>query len=57
MSEEKLYNLLQLDTTGWNVGNKENDVNLTKEECDLRLNFYLSQGVSPDRLKASRYIP
>ena len=57
MSEEKRYNLLQLDTTGWNIIHNVDDVNLTREECDARIEFYLSQGISPDRLKAGRYIP
>ena len=57
MTDEKRYNLLQLDTTGWNIIHNVDDVNLTREECDLRLEFYLKQGISPERLKASRYIP
>ena len=57
MTDEKRYTLLQLDTTGWNILHDVNDVNLTKEECDARLKYYLHEGVAPERLKASRYIP
>tara|TARA_B100001109_G_scaffold165549_1_gene134845 strand:+ start:435 stop:608 length:174 start_codon:yes stop_codon:yes gene_type:complete len=57
MSEEKRYNLMQLDTTGWNIINNQDDVNLTREECDVRIKYYLDQGIAPERLKASRYIP
>ena len=57
MTDEKRYTLLQLDTTGWNIFHDVDDVNLTKEECDARLEYYLNEGVAPERLKASRYIP
>ena len=33
------------------------DVNLTREECNGRIRWYLDQGISPDRLKAGVYIP
>ena len=56
MSDEKRYNLMQLDTTGWNIINNQDDVNLTKEQCDIRIEYYLNQGIAPERLKASRYI-
>ena len=55
MSDEKRYNLMQLDTTGWNIINNQDDVNLTKEQCDIRIEYYLNQGIAPERLKASRY--
>ena len=57
MTDEKRYTLLQLDTTGWNILHDVDDVNLSKEECDARLKYYLHEGVAPERLKASRYIP
>ena len=57
MTDEKRYTLLQLDTTGWNLLHDVDDVNLTKEECDALLEYYLNEGVEPERLKASRYIP
>ena len=57
MTEERKYKVLQLDTTGWVVPDDRVDVNLTREQCNARLRWYLDQGISPDRLKAGVYIP
>ena len=58
MTEEtRRYKILQLDTTGWVVPDDRVDVNLTREECNGRIRWYLDQGISPDRLKAGLYIP
>ena len=58
MTEEtRRYKVLQLDTTGWEVPDDKVDVNLTREECNGRIRWYLDQGISPDRLKAGLYIP
>ena len=58
MTEEtRRYKVLQLDTTGWEVPDDRVDVNLTREQCNARLRWYLDQGISPDRLKAGVYIP
>ena len=57
MTEERKYKVLQLDTTGWVVPDDRVDVNLTREECNARLRWYLDQGISPDRIKAGLYIP
>ena len=57
MTEERKYKVLQLDTTGWVVPDDRVDVNLTREQCNARLRWYLDQGISPDRLKAGLYIP
>ena len=47
------YELLTLQTTGWQLADEES-TNLTKEECDLKLNQYLGDGVAPDRIKIRR---
>ena len=58
MTEEtRRYKVLQLDTTGWEVPDDRVDINLTREECNSRIRWYLDQGISPDRLKAGVYIP
>ena len=58
MTEEtRRYKVLQLDTTGWEVPDDRVDLNLTREECNDRIRWYLDQGISPDRLKAGVYIP
>ena len=57
MTEERKYKVLQLDTTGWVVPDDRVDTNLTREECNSRLRWYLDQGISPDRIKAGVYIP
>ena len=58
MTEEtRRYKILQLDTTGWVVPDDRVDVNLTREQCNARLRWYLDQGISPDRIKAGIYIP
>tara|TARA_E500000081_G_scaffold144422_1_gene165189 strand:- start:431 stop:607 length:177 start_codon:yes stop_codon:yes gene_type:complete len=57
MTEERKYKVLQLDTTGWVVPDDRVDANLTREECNSRLRWYLDQGISPDRIKAGVYIP
>ena len=58
MTEEtRRYKILQLDTTGWVVPDDRVDVNLTREQCNARLRWYLDQGISPDRIKAGLYIP
>ncbi len=57
MTEERKYKVLQLDTTGWVVPDDRVDVNLTREQCNARLRWYLDQGISPDRIKAGIYIP
>ena len=48
MTEQKLYKILQLFTEGWEV----TDANLTKENCSLRLQQYLADGINPSYLKA-----
>ena len=48
---DKLYTILELSTNGWHPISKE-DVQLTKDRCDERLQHHLDDGVPIDRLKA-----
>jgi len=48
---EKLYRIEELCTDGWALIERE-DQGLTKEEATKRLNAYLSDGYSPQRLRA-----
>ena len=51
MSEEKRWKIVELSTNGWTVIDP-NSTNLTKEECDKKLEVYLQQGIAPNRLQA-----
>jgi hypothetical protein len=48
---EKLYRIEGFSTTGWGPM-AETDFKLTKEQAKQRLEHYLSEGISPDRLRA-----
>ncbi len=50
---ENLYQIQELTTTGWTLIEEEAK-GLTREQCDLMLNNYLSLGYSPNRLRAVR---
>ena len=47
MTEERFYKIEQAFTTGWEVIAE----NLTKEECKVKLDEYLAEGISPDYLR------
>ena len=47
----QLYLIQELTTTGWELI-EEDARQLTKEQCDERLNYYLSAGYPPNRLRA-----
>lgn len=49
--ENILYRIEELYTTGWELID-EDSRGLTKEQCDAKLNYWLSQGVSPSNLRA-----
>ena len=49
---EVRYNVVELGTPGWCVNDPKQDVGLDKEGARARLNFYMSEGISPDRLRA-----
>ena len=49
---EVRYRVVELGTSGWCVNDPKRDVGLDKEQARARLNFYLEEGISPDRLRA-----
>ena len=49
----KLYQLLELQTTGWEQID-ESATNMTKEQCDAKIQDYIGNGVPPNRLKVNR---
>ena len=52
MTEQKLYKVLRLVTTGWELAD-ERAQNLTKEQCDAVLeNLVQMEGIAPSNLKA-----
>ena len=51
MSEEKRWKIVELSTNGWTVIDPTS-TNLTKEECDKKLEVYLQQGIAPNILQA-----
>lgn len=48
---KQMYLIQELTTTGWELI-EEDARQLTKEQCDERLNYYLSAGYPPNRLRA-----
>ena len=46
------YKLVELGTSGRCVNDPHQDQGLDKEQARARLNFYMSEGISPDRLRA-----
>ena len=44
------YKIIEQDTTGWSVIPEAQ--NLTKDECDVKLNEYVRLGANPNSLKA-----
>ena len=49
---EQLYNVCELATNGWDMIDKRVDHHLTKEQANSRLEHYIGEGYSPDRLRA-----
>ena len=50
--ENVKYRVVELGTSGWCVNDPKQDVGLDKEQARERLNFYMNEGISPDRLRA-----
>ena len=50
--EKVKYRVVELGTSGWCVNDPKQDVGLDKEQARERLNFYMNEGISPDRLRA-----
>ena len=51
--DTKRYKLLELMTEGWGQIDPEAD-NMTKEQCDSKIQDYIGNGVPPNRLKVNR---
>ena len=49
----KLNQILEQQTDGWNLPDDTSD-NLTKEQCDKKLEELYGAGISPARLKVRR---
>ena len=50
--EDTKYKVVELGTSGWCVNDPSQDVGLDKEQARESLNFYMNEGISPDRLRA-----
>ena len=50
--ENVKYRVVELGTSGWCVNDPKQDVGLDREQARVRLNFYMNEGISPDRLRA-----
>jgi hypothetical protein len=48
---EQLYKILEYGTQDWQLIDSE-AVKLTKEQCNLLLNRYVSEGFNPNHLRA-----
>ena len=51
--ELKLYQVLEQQTDGWNLPDDTSN-NLTKDQCDKKIEELYSAGISPARLKVRR---
>ena len=49
-TDNNRYKIIELDTTGWQVIAEAQ--NLTKEDCDVKLNEFVRLGANPNSLKA-----
>ena len=56
MTDEPLYKIQELATTGWeDILAEDGSVqSYIREQCDERLRMYVSSGIAPDRLRAIR---
>ena len=48
---EQRYQIEQYSTTGW----EPTDHNLTKEDCDIKLQSYLADGQNPQYIRVRLY--
>ena len=51
MAAEKRWKIQELSTNGWTSIDPTTD-SLTKEECDIKLESYMDDGIAPNRLRA-----
>ena len=52
MTEVKSWKILHNDTVGWVPMDEPRCKNLTKEQCEQRLEELLAEGYNPNHLKA-----
>ena len=48
---EKLWRIEELTTEGWTLLDNQ-AVNLTKDQCDVKLNEFMASGVNANRMRA-----
>lgn len=48
---DKLYKIQELDTMGWIDVTEPNCTQLTKEQCQVRLEELFSEGFNPNRIR------
>ena len=53
MADERRYKILELATQGWSLIDKKAQ-NLTRAQCDEKLQEYVNNGIAPNRLKVAR---
>ena len=53
MADERRYKILELATQGWSLIDKKAQ-NLTRAECDKKLQEFVNNGIAPDRLKVAK---
>ena len=51
MAAEKRWKIQELSTNGWTSIDPTTD-SLTKEECDIKVEAYMDDGIAPNRLRA-----
>ena len=51
MAAERRWKIQELSTNGWTSIDPTTD-SLTKEECDIKLEAYMDDGIAPNRLRA-----
>ena len=48
---ERLWRIEELTTEGWTLLDNQ-AVNLTKDQCDVKLNEFMASGVNANRMRA-----
>ena len=51
-ARNKLYRIEEFNTTGWEVIDPKYDLKLSKADAKVRLEAYMAEGYSPERLRA-----
>ena len=52
MTDQRRYKIMELATQGWSLIER-NAQNLTREDCDKRLQEFINNGHAPERLKVA----